>query len=345
LAPQPGTMPPYLCVAQHISLYAQAHCCSWLPECSGLNATRHRATRRDTRISPSRDQHDSRGITLRGKHHASAHANRNPKRGIGVRSAQYRLPRVRPGRRWGGGTGSDRSYWTTMARCFDAGFVAGTDRGLLRNLVPTRDRGACTYLYHRQGQYLTAYLIQGLCVYRYQHVVNNPASSRGRARKADRCQDGAAHHAIREQTDTHHDSDAPCTPACSAIVTDVVGRVAYTTTPRAAPLITAQVEDAVECQMVPRIETSATSSVILTAGAPVCTTAGPQTPRHTSTQTAEPVVSQVGKCVASWTSHRVGGLMDSEIACTGRYRTEATIMDAVWRAVSTMSRSTVTVTK
>jgi hypothetical protein len=211
LAPQPGTMSPYLCVAQHISLYAQAHCCSWLPKCSGLNATRHRVTRRDTRTSPSRDQHDSRDITLRGKHHASAHANHNPKRGIGVRSAQYLLPRVRPGRRWGGGTGSDRGYWTTMARCFDASFVARTDCDLLRNLVPTRDRCVCPYLDRRQWQYLAAYLMQGLRVYRYQHFVNNPPVSRGRARKADRCQHCAAYHAIREQTDTHHDSGATCT--------------------------------------------------------------------------------------------------------------------------------------
>lgn len=345
LAPQPGAMSPYLCVAQHISLNAGAHRCSWLPKCSGLNATRHRATRRDTRISPGRDQHDSRDITLRGKRDAGAHANHNPGRGIGVHSAQYLLPRVRPGRRWGGGTGSDRGYWATMARYFETSFVAAIDRDLLRNLAPTRDRGACTYLDRRHGQYLAAYLTKGLHVYRYQHLVSNPALSRWRARRADRCQDRAAYHAMREQTDTNHNSGATCAPACSAIGADVVGRVAYTTKPRAAPPITVQILDAVECQMVRRIGMPATRSITHTAGQPICTAAGPQTPRHTYTQTAEPVVSQVGPRVAAWTSHTVGELMDSEIACTGLYRTEATIMDAVWRAVSTMSKSTVTVTK
>jgi hypothetical protein len=299
LAPQPGTMLPYLCVAQRISLYAGAHCCSWLPKCSGLNATRHRATRHDTRISPGRDQHDSRDTTLRAKRDAGAHANHNPRRGIRVRSAQYLPPRVRTGRRWGGGIRSDSGYWTTMARCFDARFAAGIDRGLLRNLATTRDRGACTCLDRHQWQYLAAYLMQGLRVYRFQHSDNNHVLSGWHARKADRCQDCAENHAVGEQTDTHHDSGTTCTPACSAIVTNVVGRVAYTTKCRVGAPIATQILNTVVRQTVLRMEWRAVSSVILTAGSPVCTTAGPQTPRHTCKPTAEPVVSQVGKCVAA----------------------------------------------
>jgi len=292
-------MPPYLRVAHHISLYAKAHRCSWLPKCSGRNATRHRATRRDTRISPSRDQHDSRGIALRGKHHASAHANDNPKRGIGVRPAQYPLPGVPAGRRWGGGTGGDRGYWPTMARYLDASFAAATDCDLSRNRATTRDRDACAYLDRRQGQYLTAYLMQGLRVYRCHRLVHNLVVSRGHARRADRLQGCAAYHAILKQTDTYRHWGAACTPVCNTIVTGVVGRVAYTTAPRVGPLIRVQVPDAVERQMIAWIEPPATSSVILIAGQRVCTTAGPQTPRHTYPQAAAPVVGQVRKWVAA----------------------------------------------
>jgi hypothetical protein len=298
LAPQPGTMPPYLCVAQRISLYAGAHCCSWLPKCSGLDATRHRATRRDTRISPGRDQHDSRDITLRGKRDAGAHANHNPGRRIRVHPAQYPPPRVPTGRRWGGGVGSDSGYWTKVAACFDARFAAGMGRGLLRNLGTTRDQGALTYLDCRQGQYLVAYLTQGLHVYRYQHFGSNPVLSRWHARKADRCQDCAAYLAGREHTNTHHDLGTTCTPACSAIVADVVGRVAYATTCRVCAPVAAQILNTVERQTVPSIERNAGASVMLIAGPPVCTTAGPQTLRHTYKPTAERVVSQVRKCVA-----------------------------------------------
>ncbi len=291
-------MPPYLCVAQRISLYAGAHCCSWLPKCSGLNTTRHRATRRDTRISPGRDQHDSRDITLRGKRDAGAHANHSPRRGIRLRSAQYLPPRVPAGRRWGGGVGSDSGYWTTMAPCFGARFATGMDRGLFRNLATTRDRGACTGLDHHQWQYLAPYLMRGLRVYRYQHFGSSHVLKGGHARKADRCQNCAVYHAVGEQTDTRHDSSTTCTPACSAIVTDVVGRVACTTTRRVGALMAAQILNTVERQTVPRMERLARPSVIVTTGSPVCTTAGPQTLRHTYKPTAERVVSQVRKCAA-----------------------------------------------
>jgi hypothetical protein len=185
LAPQPGAMPPYLRVAHHISPYAGAHRCSWLPKCSGLSATRHRATRRERRISPSRDQHDLRGIVLRGKQHASAHANDNSKRGMGVRLAQYPLLCVPAGRRWGGGTGDGRGCWPSMARYFDASFGADSDCDLPRNRATTRDRDAGAYLDRRQRQYLAAYLTPGLRVYQCHRLGHYLDMSRGHTARGD----------------------------------------------------------------------------------------------------------------------------------------------------------------
>lgn len=250
-------MSPYLYVAQHISLCAEAHCCSWLPKCSGVNATRHHATRRDTRISPSCDQHGSRDIALRGKRHVASPTNHNPGRGICVRSVRYLLQRGPAGRRRGGGAGGDRGYRITMARCFDACFSPGMDRDVSKNRAVTCDRGVPTYLDHRQIRYLVSYLMQGVCVYRDQDFGDNRAPSREPATVVDRCQYRAPYRAVRWQTDIHHDAGATCMPARSTIVTDVVGRVAYTITSRAVPRIRDQLPCTVGHQMLHRITTAA----------------------------------------------------------------------------------------
>lgn len=320
-------------VAQHISRYAEAHRCSWLPKCSGLNATRHRATRRDTRISPSRDQRDPRDIALHGKHHPNTHANHDPDRGIGVRPAQYLLPRLPASRPWRKGSHSDRRNRAAMARHFGANSTAHTDDDLVTNRAATRGHDACPCLDHRHGQYLDSYLTQGIHLYRRHHLTQNHLASRDHATRAYRVQGPGVYRTRREQINTRRDERAALARVCNAIVAELVGRVAYPTTSGALSPIMAQVLDAVEPRMIAWIRAPATASVMITADFCVCTTAGPQVPRHTNVEGVAAVVNRVRKPVASWMSPGMGERIDDDVAGTGVQRIEATTQYAVWRAV------------
>lgn len=320
-------------VAQHISRYAVAHRCSWLPKCSGLNATRHRATRRDTRISLSRDQHDPRDNAPDGKHDASAHANHDPKQGIGVRPVRYLLPRLPASRRWSEGSHSDRRNRVSMTRHSGANFTTYTDCDLVTNRSPTRDRDARPCLDRRHGQYLDQYLTQGMSTYRCHHQIQNHVPSRRHSTRAHPVPSRAVYLTQREQTDTARDLHAACAPVCNAIVTELVGRVAYPTTPDAPSAVWMKVLDAVEPQTIGCMQAPATPSAMLTVGHRVCTTAGPQVPRHADTKAVAPVVNRVRTPAVAWTSHEMGKRIDRDVAGTGLQRIDATIQDAVWRAV------------
>lgn len=277
MAPRPGTISPYSCMAQHVSLYAEKHCCSWLPKCSGVNATRHRATRRDTHISPSRDQHRSRDTTLRGKRHASPPNDHNPRQGVGIGPVLYLAARMPAGSRPGGDTRGGTGCKTTVARCFDASLTAGSRRDLSTNSATTRHQDVGTYLDHRLGQYLAAYLLQGLRIYRPHDVGDNHIPSRRHDTETNSCQHRAAYRSVWEQTNSHHDSTVACRPVWNTIVTDILARVAHTTISRADLPIRTQTMNAVECQAVPGIPTTVTQSVRLFVSSPVCITARPHT--------------------------------------------------------------------
>lgn len=246
MAPQPGAMSPYMRLAQHISRYAVAHRCSWLPKCSGLNATRHRATRRDTRISPSRDQRHARDIAPHGKHDASAHANHDPKQGIGVRPVQYLLQRLPTSRRWRKGTHSDHRNRATMARRFGASFTINTDSDLVTNRAATRDHNACPRLDRRHEQYLGSYLTKGMSTYRCRHLIHNHVASRDHTTRAYPVQGRTVYRIKCEQIDRCRDWRAAWAPVCNAIVAELVGRVAYPTPSSALSPIRVQVLDAVQ---------------------------------------------------------------------------------------------------
>lgn len=320
-------------VAQHISRYAVAHRCSWLPKCSGLNATRHRATRRDTRISPSRDQRHAPDIAPHGKPHASAHANHDPKQGIGVRPVQYLLPRLPASGRWRKGTHSDHRNRATMARRVGANFTTNTDSDLVTNRAATRYHCACPCLDRGHGQYLDSYLTKGMSTYRCHHLIHNHVASRDHATRAYPGQGRALYRTRHEQINTRRDGRAAWAPVCNAIVAELVGRVAYPTTSGAPSPIRAQVLDAVEPRTIAWIRAPATASAMVTAGYRVCTTAGPQVPRHTKIEAVVAVANRVRKPVASWMSHGMGERIDDDVAGTGLQRIEATTQDAVWRAV------------
>lgn len=262
-------------VAQHISRYAVAHPCSWLPKCSGLNATRHRATRRDTRFSPSRDQRDPRDIAPHGKHHPSTRANHDPDRGIGVRPVQYVLPRLPVSRQWRKGSHSDRRKWAAMARHLGANLTAHTGDDPVTNHAATRYHDTRPCLDHRHGQYLDTYLTKGMSTYRYHHPAHNHAASRDHATRAYRVQGPATYRTRREQIDICLDWRAAWSPVSNAIVTGPLGRVAYPTMSGAPPPIRVQVLDAVELQTIAWIRAPATASAMVTVGYRVCGTAEP----------------------------------------------------------------------
>ena len=185
-----------------------------------------------------------------------------------------------------------------MARHFDANFTAHIDGDLLTNRATTRDRDACPCLDHRHGQYLDSYLTQGLSIYRCHHLIHNHVASRDHATRAYPVQGRAVYRTGREQIDTCRDWRAAWAPVCNAIVTELVGRVAYPTTSGAPSPIRVQVSDAVEPQTIAWIQAPATASAVLTAGHRVCTTAGPQVSRHTNIEAVAAVVNRVRKRVA-----------------------------------------------
>lgn len=320
-------------VAQHISRYAVAHRCSWLPKCSGLNATRHRATRRDTRISPSRDQRDPCDIAPHGKHHPSTRADHDPDRGIGVRPVQYLLPRLPVSRRWRKGSHSDRRDRAAMARHFGANFTAPTDADLVTNRAATRDHDARPCLDHRHGQYLDPYLTQGMSTYRCHHLTHNRAASRDHAMRAYPVQGPGVYRTRREQIDTCRDWRAAWVPVSNAIVTELVGRVAYPTRSGVPPPIRMQALDAAAPQTIAWIRAPARASTAVSAGYRVCTTAGPQVPRHTNTEAVVAVVNRVRKPVAPWMSRGMRERIDRDVVGAGLQRIEAATQDAVWREV------------
>ncbi len=320
-------------VAQHISRYAVAHRCSWLPKCSDLNATRHHATRRDTRISPSRDQRHPRDIAPHGKHHTSADANHDPNRGIGVRPVQYLLPGLPASRRWRKASHSDRRNRAATAVHLRANFTAHTDADLLTNRAATSDHYARPCLDHRHGQYLDRYLTQGVSTYLHHHLIHNHVASRDHATRAYPVQGRAVYRTRRGQTDTSRDWCAAWAPVWSAIVTELVGRVVYPTASGAPSPIMVRVLDTVEPQTTAWIRAPATASAMRNAGYRVCTTARPQVPRHTNTGAVAAVVNRVRKPVAARMPHGMGERIDDNVAGTGLQRIEATTQDAVWRAV------------
>src|SRR5262249_7093060 len=153
------------------------------------------------------------------------------------------------------------------------------------------------------------------------------------ATRAYRVQGPAVYRTRREQIDTCRDWRAAWAPIFNAIVTELVGRVAYPTRSGAPPPIRMQALDAAEPQTIAWIRAPARASTTVTAGYRVCTTAGPQVPCHTDTEAVAAVMNRVRTPVTPGMSHGMRERIDRDVVGTAVQRIEATTQDAVWRAV------------
>lgn len=328
-------MSPYLCVAQHISLYACAHRCSWLSKCSGLNATRHRATRRDTCISPSRDHHDSQDLSSHGKHCASADTTRNTKRDAGTCTPRCLLRNAPAGLIPAAGSSSRRGYTPTRDQNFDASLTADTVRDPSENSALTSAIDSHTYLAHSLGQYLTAYLEPGLDTYQSNHRCHNHGAGAAAYAAADREQTSSTYSVVYRQTRFVRHGWAACASTCAAIVTKVCGRVAAITGSRARLHTLPQMARPIERQAIPHIESTAVSPVVASAIPLIGFHTWPQAGCQTYPQTTASVVTDLEKRITPRALDRVGGRIGGAIAAAVQPHTELQVLSTVWGSVWT----------
>ena len=235
--PHSGAMTPDFCVAQRISPSIGARRCPWLPKCSAINATRRRATRRDTRIGASRARHEVRPVTSDGKHRSAI--SDCPSTGRhGVNECRRYACRCTQ-------RGSSRSH----ADGLPPGTHDRADSGLLPRTgasVGVRLRAKCgltsagntfRHLHRYQPQYLTEYLDHNMSVYQGQRI--------GRHRRTRRVA-GVYMHADADTDVRASRCQQTCTAwccflnerrTCNAIVTSTCRRVVFKSCVDAAHLI------------------------------------------------------------------------------------------------------------
>lgn len=189
----PAAAAPYSCTRQRISRCGEAHSCSWLPKCSGVQATRHCTTRRDR---PATDGH---ARYRDGRHNGPGKRCERPRgHGCSHRSAAFhRGTNTRRNPRKGfaadGDVGnSHRSQCPGDDRVFD-----GSRRSRCARGVANRPVSRPASLDQHLGKYLTAYLTR----YRAHNLTRN---------RSDRCPEGGArdtsHTCCRGQgQDAHRD--------------------------------------------------------------------------------------------------------------------------------------------
>ena len=159
-------MAPDFCVAQRISPSIGARRCPWLPKCSALNATRRRATRRDTRTGANCARHEVRPVTPDGKHRSAGSDCPSTSR-HGVNECRRYACRCMQ-------RGSSRSHTDDLSPSnydrSDAGLSPRT--GASAGVRVRENRGLTSgintwrHLHRYQPQYLMEYRDRYMCVYR-----------------------------------------------------------------------------------------------------------------------------------------------------------------------------------